>query len=281
MPGGSCGSSCRWSAARTGEPVPMRGLLGLPEPSEGDLFLDLEGDPFALDDGVDYLFGILEPGLPEDDPRWIGSRTVSRRRSSTRSGAWTTTGASPGPRRRPRSSGPIDLIMDRWAAGPGHARLPLRGLRADRARAPRAAPRHPRGRGGPPAPRRGAGRPVPGRAPGPARRRRELLHQEDRAAVRAHPGAGPQGRRQQHRRLRDVAGAGRRHAVAEAATQILDGDRRLQPGRRREQLAAARLARGAARDLEAREGRALARARPSRWRRRRRRSRSATGASPS
>ena len=53
---------------RTGDgiPVPGRGLLGLPEPSPNDLFLDLEGDPFALDDGVDYLFGILEPGLVED-----------------------------------------------------------------------------------------------------------------------------------------------------------------------------------------------------------------------
>lgn len=39
-----------------------KGLLALPEPSLNDLFLDLEGDPFALDDGVDYLFGILEPG---------------------------------------------------------------------------------------------------------------------------------------------------------------------------------------------------------------------------
>ena len=26
----------------------------------GDLFLDLEGDPFAFDDGLDYLFGVLE-----------------------------------------------------------------------------------------------------------------------------------------------------------------------------------------------------------------------------
>jgi len=53
-----------------GLPVPKRGLLGLPTPSEGDLFLDLEGDPFALDDGVDYLFGLLEPRLPDEDPRW-------------------------------------------------------------------------------------------------------------------------------------------------------------------------------------------------------------------
>ncbi len=36
-------------------------------PSPGDLFLDLEGDPFALDDGVDYLFGILEPGRLDAD----------------------------------------------------------------------------------------------------------------------------------------------------------------------------------------------------------------------
>lgn len=36
------------------------GLGALPEPSPDDLFLDLEGDPYALDDGVDYLFGILD-----------------------------------------------------------------------------------------------------------------------------------------------------------------------------------------------------------------------------
>ncbi len=44
-----------------GQPIdPERGLATLPEPSRGDLFLDLEGDPYALDDGMDYLFGILE-----------------------------------------------------------------------------------------------------------------------------------------------------------------------------------------------------------------------------
>jgi uncharacterized protein len=32
----------------------------LPPPDEGDLFLDLEGDPYAFDDGVDYLFGVLD-----------------------------------------------------------------------------------------------------------------------------------------------------------------------------------------------------------------------------
>ncbi len=44
-----------------GAPIdPERGLAILPPPSAGDLFLDLEGDPFALEDGIDYLFGVLE-----------------------------------------------------------------------------------------------------------------------------------------------------------------------------------------------------------------------------
>ena len=44
-----------------GEPIePERGLAMLPPPDPGDLFLDLEGDPYALDEGVDYLFGILD-----------------------------------------------------------------------------------------------------------------------------------------------------------------------------------------------------------------------------
>ena len=37
-----------------------RGLATLPAPSTGDLFFDIEGDPYAFDDGLDYLFGILE-----------------------------------------------------------------------------------------------------------------------------------------------------------------------------------------------------------------------------
>ena len=54
----------------TGELDTTKGLLALPEPSPGDLFLDLEGDPFAGDDGMDYLFGILEPGRtgPDGEP---------------------------------------------------------------------------------------------------------------------------------------------------------------------------------------------------------------------
>ena len=39
---------------------PERGLASLPPPSPGDLFFDIEGDPFALDDGLDYLFGVSD-----------------------------------------------------------------------------------------------------------------------------------------------------------------------------------------------------------------------------
>ncbi|MBI2780899.1 MAG: TM0106 family RecB-like putative nuclease [Chloroflexi bacterium] len=45
--------------------VADRGFLVLPAPSAQDLFFDIEGDPFALDDGVEYLFGVLEPRLPD------------------------------------------------------------------------------------------------------------------------------------------------------------------------------------------------------------------------
>jgi predicted RecB family nuclease len=39
---------------------PERGLASLPIPSAGDLFFDIEGDPYALEDGLDYLFGVLD-----------------------------------------------------------------------------------------------------------------------------------------------------------------------------------------------------------------------------
>jgi predicted RecB family nuclease len=44
-----------------GEPIdPERGLAILPQPSDGDLFFDIEGDPYAFDDGLDYLFGVMD-----------------------------------------------------------------------------------------------------------------------------------------------------------------------------------------------------------------------------
>ncbi len=66
--------------AGTGEDrlVADRGLLVLPEPSPNDLFLDLEGDPFAFDDGIDYLFGILDLASDETDGRWAAAPGTAR-----------------------------------------------------------------------------------------------------------------------------------------------------------------------------------------------------------
>ncbi len=52
---------------KDGALVADRGFLVLPEPTPHDLFFDIEGDPFALDDGVEYLFGVLEPALQDPD----------------------------------------------------------------------------------------------------------------------------------------------------------------------------------------------------------------------
>jgi uncharacterized protein len=46
---------------------PGVGLEALPAPTPGDLFLDLEGDSFVADAGLEYLFGLLDFGEPELD----------------------------------------------------------------------------------------------------------------------------------------------------------------------------------------------------------------------
>src|SRR5262245_58463488 len=43
--------------------MPDQGLARLPQPSPGDLFLDLEGDPYVGDHGIEYLFGLAFLGL--------------------------------------------------------------------------------------------------------------------------------------------------------------------------------------------------------------------------
>jgi predicted RecB family nuclease len=56
------------------QPIEARkGLCRLPEPSPGDLFLDLEGDPFAGEHGREYLFGLAsldERGQPIYHGHW-------------------------------------------------------------------------------------------------------------------------------------------------------------------------------------------------------------------
>jgi predicted RecB family nuclease len=51
-------------ANRAGQPK-LLGLEALPLPTPGDLFLDLEGDPFVRGRGIEYLFGLLEFGEPD------------------------------------------------------------------------------------------------------------------------------------------------------------------------------------------------------------------------
>ena len=77
------------SHRRTGEhvtrllpPEPGRGFALLPPPSPGDLFFDIEGDPFwAADRGLEYLFGITEvvDGEPVFRPFWAHDRASEKR----------------------------------------------------------------------------------------------------------------------------------------------------------------------------------------------------------
>ncbi|MCI0718307.1 MAG: TM0106 family RecB-like putative nuclease [Acidobacteria bacterium] len=55
------------------KPVEGHGFYRLPEPSAGDIFLDLEGDPFVGFSGMEYLFGYVtdeEPGKPTYARMW-------------------------------------------------------------------------------------------------------------------------------------------------------------------------------------------------------------------
>ena len=95
---------------REGVLVPNHGLLMLPEPSPGDLFLDLEGDPFFSSDevdGIEYLFGVIEPGHTD-----AAGQPTFHTFWSIQSGTVTVQGE------RLAFEALIDLIMDRLAADP-------------------------------------------------------------------------------------------------------------------------------------------------------------------
>lgn len=60
-------------AHRLRAPEIGQGLGRLPEPSPGDLFLDLEGDPHAVEGGREYLFGLVSiasDGTPRYEAYW-------------------------------------------------------------------------------------------------------------------------------------------------------------------------------------------------------------------
>lgn len=62
-----------------------RGLALLPDPSPGDLFWDIEADPWAEDDGLEYLLGLVEilDGQPIYVPLWGTDREGERRAFET------------------------------------------------------------------------------------------------------------------------------------------------------------------------------------------------------
>ena len=95
---------------REGGLIEGYGLLMLPEPSAGDLFFDIEGDPFFSSDevdGIEYLFGVAEPGRTDA----IG-RPVFHAYWSIEGGTVTTRGE------RRAFEAFIDLVMDRLEADP-------------------------------------------------------------------------------------------------------------------------------------------------------------------
>jgi predicted RecB family nuclease len=75
------------------------GLTCLPEPSEDDIFLDLEGDPFAGEQGLEYLFGYLSKdgnGALAYQHNWAFSRADEKH----------------------AFEGFVDFVMARWAKFP-------------------------------------------------------------------------------------------------------------------------------------------------------------------
>lgn len=80
------------------EPEAERGLCALPEPTTSDLFFDIEGDPFVDDDGLEYLFGIVE--LVDGGPRFAGF--------------WAHSPAE----EREAFEALVDLIVERWERDP-------------------------------------------------------------------------------------------------------------------------------------------------------------------
>ena len=260
---GRCGSCCRSTATPTARPVPDRGLLVLPEPSaRATCSSTSRATRSRSTTASTTCSGSWSRGCPRTagGPRPAATRCPG----STRSGASTTTGASPGPAEKAAFERTIDLIMDRWARDP--AMHVYHYAAYERTALGRLAQRH--GTREEEVDRLLRGRVLvdlfrvgPAGHPGG---RRELLDQADRAAVRARA----RGRRSRTRaaaswRSRRGWSSAPRRPVEDARADP-GRDRGLQPRRRREQLAAARLARGPPPRPRGPGGRALAATGPRR-----------------
>ena len=81
---------------------PNTGLAALPVPSAGDVFLDLEGDRFAFQTGLEYLMGVLNaPEHVDDKPAYQALWSFDR---TNEKGAFSKF---------------IALVMERWKKHPG------------------------------------------------------------------------------------------------------------------------------------------------------------------
>ncbi len=80
---------------------PGLGFFLLPEPDSGDIFFDIESDPFAGEEGMEYLLGFAFAGLGKEAPQytalWALDPTEERKALEQL----------------------IDFIMERWRAHPG------------------------------------------------------------------------------------------------------------------------------------------------------------------
>jgi uncharacterized protein len=79
---------------------PVRGFCRLPAPDAGDLFFDIEADPFAGEGGLEYLFGVA---YAEDHGRWQYRA------------AWALDSGQ----ERAALEAFLDFVMQRWASHPG------------------------------------------------------------------------------------------------------------------------------------------------------------------
>jgi predicted RecB family nuclease len=86
---------------------PGLGLTRLPEPSAGDIFFDLEGDPFVGEHGLEYLFGYQfndEHGHPVYRSEWAFTRADEKHAFENF----------------------VDFVIARWQAHPGCTSIIMR-----------------------------------------------------------------------------------------------------------------------------------------------------------
>ena len=116
----------QWQQRVEGQPVyelleiePEKGLCRLPEPTPGDLFLDLEGDPFARERGREYLFGIGGCAKRSGAPSASAEPTAGKKASPLHGFWYRSWWAFDDAQERVAFEAVVDLILATWNAHPG------------------------------------------------------------------------------------------------------------------------------------------------------------------